>query len=656
MEKTYFFNSKQLKTAALSFVCLFSAAIVSAQGPGPSVLNIPAKKITKVTLPRHMEYLDRGMIAVHKGADSVYVGWRMLGTEPQSIAFNLYRKTGNAAPVKLNKAPITTSTNYVDTKVDISQPNAYYVKVVAAGKEQAASKPFILAANAPVQQYLNIPLRTPKGYTPNDVSVGDLDGDGQYEIIVHQTGRSRDTPSPGLTDPPIFQAYKMDGTFLWQINLGDNIREGAHYTQFIVFDLDGDGIAEFACKTADGTIDGKGKVIGDSTKHYRRTNVPERNTFYGKILDGPEYFTIFSGKTGEALATTNYIPSRYPTDGWSGHGGNGGSDNTGNRVDRFNACVAYLDGVHPSVIMCRGYYGRSVLAAWDWRGGKLTSRWVFDSKDGENPYSGQGYHTVSVADVDGDGKDEIVYGSMVVDDDGKGLFTTGYRHGDALHVTDLDLDRPGLEVFGIHEIEENTKGPGVTVYDARTGETLFKGSPDEDRGRGVAENIDTTRMGAQMWWDGAKQLMDIHGNPIGPAPRSCNFLCWWDGDLSRELLNSNYIDKYGKGRIFTMTGAQSNNGSKSTPALSADLFGDWREEVIERSSDNQNLRIYTTTIPTTHKIYTLMHDRQYRDAIAWQNSGYNQPPHVGFYLGYGMKTLPKPNIVLMKYKGAAAKK
>jgi rhamnogalacturonan endolyase len=647
MKAQRFFRFKLIGITAIAVACVCTLNIARAQGPGPSVLNLPAKKITKVTQPRQMENLGRGMIAVHKGGDTVYVGWRMLGTEPQNIAFNLYRKTGNTAPVKLNKAPITQSTNYVDTKVDITKTNAYFVKVVKGTVEQSASKPFTLAANSPVEQYINIPLRTPKGYTPNDASVGDLDGDGEYDIVIHQTGRSRDTPSPGLTDAPIFQAYKMDGTFLWQINLGENIREGAHYTQFIVFDLDGDGIAEFACKTADGTIDGKGKVIGDSTKHWRRTNVEPRNTFYGKVLDGPEYFTIFSGRTGEALATTDYIPSRYPTDGWSGHGGNGGSDNTGNRVDRFNACLAYLDGVHPSVVMCRGYYGRSVLAAWDWRGGKLTSRWVFDSKDSENPFSGQGYHTVSVADVDGDGKDEIVYGSMVVDDDGKGLFSTGYRHGDALHVSDLDVNRPGLEVFGIHEIEDNTTGPGATVYDARTGETLYTGSKDKDLGRGVAENIDTTRVGAQMWWNGS-DLMDIKGNRIGDKPSSINFLCWWDGDLSRELLDGNHIDKYGKGRIFTATGAMSNNGSKSTPALSADLFGDWREEVILRSADNQSLRIYTTTIPTTHKIYTLMHDPQYRDAIAWQNSGYNQPPHVGFYLGYGMKALPRPNIVLIR--------
>src|SRR5476651_1302726 len=291
MIKPSSFKSTLLKSAALSLIYMGAVAVAFAQGPGPQVLNIPAKKVTKVTEPRQMENLGRGMIAIHEGADSVYVGWRYLGTEPQDIAFNLYRKTGDAAPVKLNKAPITESTNYVDTKVDFSKSNSYFVKVVTGGKEEAACVPFTLAANAPVQQYINIPLRTPRGYTPNDISVGDLDGDGEYDIIVHQTGRSRDTPSPGLTDAPIFQAYKMDGTFLWEINLGENIREGAHYTQFMVYDLDGDGIAEFACKTADGTIDGKGKVIGDSTKHWRRTNVAVNNTFYGKILDGPEYFT-----------------------------------------------------------------------------------------------------------------------------------------------------------------------------------------------------------------------------------------------------------------------------------------------------------------------------------------------------------------------------
>lgn len=589
---------------------------------------------------RQMEKLGRGLIAVRQSADSVYIGWRMLGTDPDDLAFNLYRQTGSGAAVKLNHVPLTESTNYIDSNAPVAAKNEYYVKPVLKGIEQQASEPFKLPVNVPVQQYLTIPLRTPKGYAPNDISVGDLDGDGEYDIVLHQTGRGRDNSSNGITDPPIFQAYKTDGTFLWEINLGKNIREGAHYTQFMVYDLDGDGIAEFACKTADGTIDGARKVIGDASKDWRNAN--------GRILSGPEFFTIFSGRTGEALASTDYIPARGNIGGWGGRGGNGKNDSSGNRVDRFTACIAYLDGVHPSVVMCRGYYGRSVLAAWDWRNGELTSRWVFDSKDSRNPYSGMGNHGLTVADVDGDGKDEIIYGSMCVDDNGKGLYTTGLRHGDALHVTDLDPERPGLEAFGVHEIEEGTKGPGVAVFDAGTGKILWRGSEDEDIGRGVADNIDHTRMGAQMWWSGSNGLYDVKGNRIGDQPRSTNFLIWWDADLSRELLDGNHIDKYRGGRLFTANGCLSSNGSKSTPALSADLFGDWREEVIFRAYDNQSLRVYTSTIPAAYRTYTLMHDPQYRLSVAWQNVGYNQPPHPGFYFGYGMKKPPKPDITLVE--------
>lgn len=600
---------------------------------------------------KQMEYLNRGVFASNAGNGKVFVSWRLLGNEPGDIAFNIYRST-NGKATKLNQQPITKGTNFTDETADTTRANTYSVKTVSKGKEQNADKGFDLLPGS--KPFLDIPLRTPSGYAPNDLSVGDVDGDGEYELIVHQTGRGRDNSQAGITDAPVFQCYKLDGTFLWEINLGKNIREGAHYTQFMVYDLDGDGRAEIAMKTADGTIDGKGKVIGDSSKDYRYNKGDRARD--GKVLDGPEYFTIFDGLTGAALATTDYIAPRGDIGAWGGKGGNGGNDNTGNRVDRFTACIAYLDGVHPSVVMCRGYYGRTVLAAWDWQDKKLTSRWVFDSKDAANPYSGQGNHNLFVADVDNDGKDEIVFGSMCVDDNGQGLYTTGLRHGDAIHITDMDPSHPGLEVFGIHEIEEGTKGPGTAMFEAATGKILWSGDDNKDVGRGMSADIDPRYPGYESW-GGSEGLKSAKGERIGASPRSVNFRIWWDGDLLSELLDGTHIDKwnYQNGKMENIFDAKnfnclSNNGSKATPALSADLFGDWREEVIFRTADSKSLRIFSTAIPTDYRLYTLMHNPQYRLSIAWQNVGYNQPPYTDYFLGEGMKQPPKPNIVVIKKK------
>lgn len=598
---------------------------------------------------RQMENLTRGIVAVKQDDNSVYVGWRLFGTEPESIAFNLYRIVDGGSPVKVNAAPIADATNYVDRGVSVDRSIQYFVRPLMNGDESAASKP----VTAWDRDYLEIPIQPIAEYRPGDASVADLDGDGDYEIVLHQVSRARDNAHAGITGTPVLDAYELDGTHMWRVDLGINIREGEHYTQFMVYDLDGDGKAEMVCKTADGTTDGTGEVIGDRNKDWRSKNEEEQT--FGRILDGPEYFTIFDGQTGAALKSVDYIPSRDPIDGWGGIGGNGGNDRYGNRCDRFLACVAYLDGERPSVVMCRGVYGRIVMAAWDWRDGELTSRWVFDSgishppfRDA-SPYSGMGGHSLSVADVDEDGKDEIVYHAMVVDDDGQGLYSTGLRHGDSMHISDMYPDRAGLEVFTIHENEGATvrfRTPGAAMRDARTGEILWSHSPGVDVGAGTAADIDPRHLGYEAW-GGPGGLRDSRGREIGSKPRSTDFVIWWDGDLLRELLTSSGINKWNwetgvEKRLFSTEGARSRR-----PNLTGDLIGDWREELLTTAPDGQSLRLYTTTIPTEHRVYTLMHDPQYRLGIAWQNVVYNKPPHPSFFLGHGMKPPPRPNICLI---------
>ncbi|MGE4286765.1 MAG: rhamnogalacturonan lyase [Phycisphaerae bacterium] len=605
-------------------------------------------------VPRQMESLTRGTVAV-KQAGGVYIGWRLFGTEPESTAFNVYRIEGDEDAVKVNAEPITDSTNFTDPLADTGKSLRYFVRAVLDGKEQPAGK----AANVWEENYLEIPIQPIDGYRAGDASVADLDGDGEYEVVLHQISAGRDNSFAGVTGLPILDAYEMDGTLLWRIDLGINIREGEHYTQFIVYDLDGDGCAELACKTADGTKDGVGNIIGDKDKDWRTH--AQGSSKDGRILDGPEFFTIFDGRTGAALKTVDYIPSRDPIDGWGGIGGNGGTDSYGNRCDRFLACVAYLDGERPSVVMCRGVYGRSVLAAWDWRDGELTSRWVFDSgvsyppfKDA-SPYSGMGGHCISAADVDGDGKDEIVYQAMVVDDDGKGLYSTGLRHGDALHISDMYPDRPGLEIFTVTENEDDTarfRTPGAAMRDAATGKILWSHSPGKDVGGGLAADIDSRYPGFEAW-DTGGSMRRADGEIIGPAPRLRDFVIWWDGDLLRELLGGTSVYKWNgeKSQADLIFSADAGRWRRwDRPQLIGDILGDWREELLITAPDRKSLRLYTTTTPTQHRIYTLLHDPQYRLSLVWQNVAYNKPPHTSFFLGYDMKSPPKPNIAFTEKK------
>ena len=605
---------------AASIALLGSALFVTS----PGLIHMPEAHAAG---PKQMEFLDRGVVAVKTG-NGVFVSWRLLGTEGSNVAFNVYRDG-----MKVNASPITGSTNLQDTGGINS--SKYTVRAVVGGTEQAPSA----ATSVWGSNYLSVPLQVPSGgttpdgvaytYSANDASAGDLDGDGQYELIVKwDPSNSKDNSQSGYTGEVFMDAYKLNGTRLWRISLGKNIRAGAHYTQFMVYDLDGDGKAEVAMKTADGTRDGTGTVIGDGSKDYRNSS--------GYVLSGPEFLTVFNGQTGKAMSTVNYEPARGNVSDWG--------DNYGNRVDRFLAAIAYLDGERPSLVMARGYYTRSVLVAYNWRNGQLTKQWTFDSNTaGNSGYAGQGNHNLSVADVDGDGRDEIVYGAMAVDDNGRGLYTTGLKHGDAMHLSDLDPDRQGLEVFQVHETPSNA---GVSFRDAGTGQLIWGVKTTKDVGRGMAADIDPRYKGAEVWADCS--LYTAKGQKLGSTlPSSTNFGIWWDGDLLRELLDR--IDKWDYANsktvnLLTASGVSSNNGTKSTPSLQADLFGDWREEVVWRTSDSSALRIYTTTALTDKRIYTLMHDPVYRLGIAWQNVAYNQPPHTGFYLGEGMTPPPMPNI------------
>lgn len=603
-----------------------------------------------------MEKLGRGLSVANAGSGTL-VCWRLLGTDAPTAKFTLKRDGQTVANIGAddptcyadNPGGVTNSYTLEDENGNVSQPAIVLDQYYKDNYGKAAFKTIQLDLPAD----LTMPDTSTCSYTPNDMSVGDLDGDGEYELVVKwDPSNSKDNSANGYTGNVYIDAYKLSGKKLWRIDLGKNIRAGAHYTQFIVYDLDGDGYAEIAMKTSDGTVDGTGIVIGDASADYR--------TSAGRIMSGNEYLTVFKGSTGEALATIDYVPGRDATANWG--------DTYGNRSERMLAAVAYLDGIHPSLIMSRGYYAAAYMVAFDFDGKNLKQRWILDGSTSEQGIWGEGNHNVSVGDLDGDGLDEIVFGSAAVNPDGTLRYRTGFGHGDALHLSDMDPDLPGLEVFDVHEEKENAyseefRDPSGKVIwgTAQTG---------VDNGRGLAADIDSTSRGFEMWSTTSGGIRTVKGDLLSSMTPSINFRLYWDGDLQDELLDATgsggsggKIEKWNSSaqtidrilNLYKINSSTLNNYTKANPGISADIFGDWREELVVRSSaDPSVVNIVATLYETPHRVYTLMHDRQYRESVAWQNVAYNQPPHLGYYLPDNVgKNLKRPEIFVASAAGSA---
>lgn len=709
-----------------------------------------------------LDHLDRGPVAA-KTSEGVFLSWRLLGHEAAGSSatgltgtdFNVYRDGEKLATV-------TDSTNFQDAGGTAA--SGYQVRAVVGGVEVDSSA----TATPWGGNFKDIPLKkpadgvTPAGqaytYAANDASVGDVDGDGQYEFIVKwDPNNSKDVSQVGYTGNTYVDTYKADGTLLHRIDLGVNIRSGAHYTQMLVNDFDGDGRAEMMMKTApgtkstsftaDGSVASEGFIsllqqdieagyansddyrmsAADYYRHMVRTfqgwtehpevkagnwpatleeafgtapkyqyplsqadaegladyfmdvYAPSRSArnnlraFEGFIVSGPEYLTVFEGATGKELQTVAYEPGRHD-DGlmWGDYAM--ARIEPGNRVDRFLAGVAYLDGKKPAAVFARGYYTRSTLATYTWDGSDLAPVWNVDSgwtpmtnpfndgphgRDGTDPEFGtlttQGFHSLSASDVDGDGKQEIVYGSATIDDDGSLLYSSfdtmsdgsaapggeaRLGHGDAMHVTDIDPARPGKEIFTVHE--GGTYAPyGYAMRDAATGQVVFGAYSGKDTGRGMIGDVDPSVPGIENWAIG---MQSADGDKLITDPKNVpgtNMSIKWAADMTTQVINgageqAPTIDDWKRGRLLTAEGTRTNNGTKGTPSLVADVVGDWREEMLVRTADSSALRMYLSTEVTNHKLYTLMHDPQYRAEVARQNTTYNQPSYTDFYLASDM--------------------
>lgn len=630
---------------------------------------------------RTMEYLDRGVYAV-KSDDGVFVSWRILATEyGEDIAFNVYR---NGSLV--NKTPIDDKTNFVDKSGKAG--DVYTVVMIMDGKFYESEEVTALAEN-----YISIPAQKPEGltdkdgnevtYTLNDASTADVDGDGQYEIVVKwlpdDAFDSGSAVSP--SGPTLFDVYEMDGTALWRLNLGLELPSGAHFNQFMVYDMDEDGKAELFVKTSDGTVSYRPNANGLFDMNDESTIVsyigdkavtPGSNiNSNGHASDNSnEYITVFNGMTGEEVDTIDYVNTTGDYADW-------GKEDGGNRSARYNIAIAYLPAdkddsncttTIPAVLFNRGYYDKTTVAAYTLRDGKLCLEWNFVKENGTE-YSGKGNHNLATGDIDKDGFDELVLGAIAIDHDGSVLWVKNgvdgqdyAGHADAIHLAAMNPDNNDLYVF---TPQENTAATyNYSLVNAKTG-TRWMASwfSKKDVGRGVAANI-TPNPGYESWAAATGSgIYGFDGSIISTSKNlPFNWVLYWDGDLLSELGDgkgtegNTVISKYNWNTeecdvLEQFADTKMCNWSKNTPSLTADILGDWREEVIVRNEDDTELRIYMTTIETDYMIYTLMHDPVYRNSVASQNSSYNQPSHVGIYLGEDQRDvvlnmqLDKANVV-----------
>lgn len=605
------------------------------EGNECDVVSFPAQTTAYDFSALKREKLGRGLVAWRSAGDTVTVSWRYLSSDPRDIAFDLYR---DGEPVALGLAD---STQFDDREANASVPHTYTLYANGIALAEATSHT--------TQGYIEIPLPPPPpndyagdgseySYFPGDCCVGDVDGDGEFELLLRWEPSMQTTGMGGFTGQHIYECLKLDGSSLWRIKMGMNICAGEHYGNFTFADLDGDGKAEFATKTADGTTDGAGRVIGDPNARWYDD--------YGRVMDGPEYFTVFNGETGEAMATAPFHPERGTNRTEWRYGERGWGDDWGNRVDRFLFTPAYLDGTNLSVVACRGIYKRMALTAYDWDGKDLSVRWRFDTTNTviSTAYQGQGFHSLRTADVDADGKDEIVYGAVAVDDDGSPLYTTQLGHGDAMHLIQADPFRKGLQVFVCLE----SSPYGCALFDAATGEIFWRRTAGKDTGRAVAGDIDGENPGAEMWAASGVGLLDQFGSSMQHTYSELCFsmLDWWTGSLERSFLPGTQIQRYSIAQckattLATFDGVVSIGGTKAVPCLQGDLLGDWREEVVMVTEDGTALRIFLSPEPTPYRFWTFLEDPVYRHSLANQHGCYNQPTQPGFYfgpdlLGYGI--------------------